>query len=365
MRKSNDPLFRLLYWISIGLTVFLAVITIVAAFAVRVSPTDSQWIPLLGFGLPILLFANVAACIYWLIRWRCYLWISLLAVVCNYSYIAAMYQYPWHRGELAHNEKTLKLMTFNVGRFAKDNSGMAQRKLPFFMYENRVDILCMQEFAEIGNYNADSLKTLFAQWPYVAIPKPEDKTPILPLAVFSRYPILNYELITYPETPNCSMWFDVDFNGTTIRIFSNHLQTTNVNQSRRQYEKYYQSANSLDANLSFAEGTLALWHSNDIRRAAQANMIHDLVLKSPHPVIVCGDLNSTPSSYVYGRMKGDLKDGFKTAGHGYAGTYRYAKGLMRIDYIFHSPALRPVDYYSTDMDLNSDHNPVLMELDVR
>ena len=43
-------------------------------------------------------------------------------------------------------------------------------------------------------------------------------------------------------------------------------------------------------------------------------------------------------------------------------TYRLAKRLLRIDYIFHSPELRCVSYRSPDWDLCSDHNPVLSEL---
>jgi len=43
-------------------------------------------------------------------------------------------------------------------------------------------------------------------------------------------------------------------------------------------------------------------------------------------------------------------------------TFRYFKRLLRIDYIFHSKEFKGVDYYSPDLDLCSDHNPVVMEV---
>jgi len=96
-----------------------------------------------------------------------------------------------------------------------------------------------------------------------------------------------------------------------------------------------------------------------VKRAAQTDSICHLAIAAPHPVLVCGDFNSLPSSYTYRRLSEFLEDGFKTGGHGYMYTYRYGKRMLRIDYAFHSPELECIDYYSPDLDLCSDHNPVI------
>ena len=70
-------------------------------------------------------------------------------------------------------------------------------------------------------------------------------------------------------------------------------------------------------------------------------------------------------SYTYHHLRKTLKDGFRTAGNGYMYTYRYAKRMLRIDYIFHSPSLKGIEYYSPDLDLCSDHNPVIMEVEIQ
>lgn len=361
---EKKTILSILYRISILLTIIFALTAVIGIFVTKVHPATSGFISFIGVILPIIIFINAIATVYWTIRFRFWAWISLIAVAINYNYISSMYQFSFKSKELAHHEVTLKLATFNVGRFGGDNDGLNQRRIAFFMYEENVDIICMQEFKERGKMQADSLNTLFNAWPYSIVPKAEEGKSILQLAVYSRYPIIDSQLITYENSPNCSMWCDIDFNGKTVRVFNNHLQTTNINQSRGTYNKYYKNANSIDADMHFMMGAGSLYHANEIIRANQADIINKMVKESPYPVIVCGDFNSPPSSYVYGAMKGDLKDGFRTAGHGYGGTYRYFKGLLRIDYIFHSSSLRGINYYSSDMDLGSDHNPVIMEVDI-
>ena len=41
---------------------------------------------------------------------------------------------------------------------------------------------------------------------------------------------------------------------------------------------------------------------------------------SPYKMVICGDFNNTPYSYVYNKIKGDLKDSFEYAGNGFGKT---------------------------------------------
>jgi endonuclease/exonuclease/phosphatase (EEP) superfamily protein YafD len=95
-------------------------------------------------------------------------------------------------------------------------------------------------------------------------------------------------------------------------------------------------------------------------RAQQATMVAEQIAASPYPVIVCGDFNDVPYSYVYKTMLGDLEDGFKECGKGFMFTYRGAKSV-RIDYIFHDKSLDGIDYYKQNLSY-SDHYPVYMEM---
>lgn len=333
--------------ISVIFTIALTALTIIAAFASHVSPATSSIMTFLGLILPLLLLFCIFTSIYWVVRFRFWVFLPLFAILINWSYLSSVIQSPFQTKKVPTTSHSYKIATYNVGRFGKDTSGLMARRVAFYMASEQVDIICFQEFAESSTVTADSISRIFSIWPYTIIPQTEDKASILPLAIYSKYPIIGSKLITFPNTPNCSMWVDIQINERTIRVFNNHLQTTGVNQSR----------GNLDTGAF-------LYSVNDIVRAKQAEYVSQLIEESPHPVLVVGDLNSPPSSYTYRTMKSSLKDGFRSAGHGFGYTYRYFKRLLRIDYIFHSPSIKAIDYYSPDLDYGSDHNPVIMEIEL-
>lgn len=361
-------LYRLFYYISILLTGILAGITIVGAFAGSTSPDSSKLIPFIGLALPVLLLANFAIAIYWAIRWRYWVLIPLIAIFCNWSYLSRVFQFPFFSSSSEPKEKMatyipgiLTVATYNADSFNNEHTGYSCKEIASHMRRLKADILCFQEFGINDEFNMDSLHVALSDWPYHYIPSSPAGQPLLQLAVFSRYPIKEEHLIIYPDSKNCSLWCDIEINGRMIRIFNNHLQTTEVSRNKRKLETELRKDDSQRverAALTLVDGL----YENFRKRSVQANLLQQLIAASPHPVIVCGDFNSLPSSYVYHTVKGDkLKDGFQTSGHGYMYTFRYFKHLLRIDYILHSPEIKSTDYFSPDWDY-SDHKPVVMRV---
>ena len=96
-------------------------------------------------------------------------------------------------------------------------------------------------------------------------------------------------------------------------------------------------------------------------RVGQAQMVATEVQNSRHPVLLCGDFNDVPYSYVYNTMLGNMVDGFRECGSGWMYTFR-GKKRVRIDYIFHDQSIRGVDYYRLSDLSYSDHYPVFMKI---
>lgn len=326
------------------------------------SPELSVVYPFINLLLPVLLVANLAYLLYWAIRWKCWLFIPVLAIAGSWSYLDAIYQFG-SKQSATHAGKTLTVATYNVDSFQDEGMGYSCKSIARYMKEQQVDVVCMQEFGTNKFFTLDSVKHAFAAWPYVYIPSAEKD--LLQLALFSKYPLADSALITYGNSNNCSLWCDIEVHGKRIRIFNNHLQTTNVSQNRRRLEKEM-AKDELGGDLT-EQAALRLvdaMHQNFVIRARQADTLRTYIEQSPYPLLVCGDLNSVPSSYTYHKVKGEnLLDGFQTCGKGYMYTYRYLKRVLRIDYIFHSKELKGLKYYSPDMDY-SDHNPVLMQVEL-
>lgn len=113
----------------------------------------------------------------------------------------------------------------------------------------QADILCFQEFGINDEFGVDSIAAVLSDWPYYYIPISPEGKHLLQLAVFSRYPIKEENLIVYPDSKNCSLWCDIEINGRIIRLFNNHLQTTEVSQNKRKLEKGLRTDDSQGWNV--------------------------------------------------------------------------------------------------------------------
>jgi endonuclease/exonuclease/phosphatase family metal-dependent hydrolase len=346
-------------------TLLLALSAIIASYAGYQHPSGSAFLPTLGLLMPGLLIANVAAALMWLLftRRKYWLLVPLLAFAFNHNYLSAIFRlHPRPEVPVAANaDGYLKVFTYNVQHFGNEITGFSARELAAYLKKENADILCFQEFNDNKYFPLDSLREVFAHWEHVMLPQGDSLSGILPLAVFSRYPIVNSQFIRFDGSSNSSLYCDVQLPDDTVRIINNHLQTTNVSQNRRRLERGLDDRNNRKRGRLLKEFVSGL-HANEIKRAAQTDRICELIQTSPHPVVVCGDFNSLPSSYTYRRITNLLTDGFRSAGRGYMYTFRYFKHLLRIDYIFHSPGMEGIRYDSPDMDLCSDHNPVMMLL---
>ena len=79
--------------------------------------------------------------------------------------------------------------------------------------------------------------------------------------------------------------------------------------------------------------------------------------KSPHPLLVVGDLNDTPHTYVYSVISKGLQDAFVQKGRGLGITYAGRIPALRIDYIFVQAPFSVLNYRSERKGF-SDHKAI-------
>ncbi|MEG0011481.1 MAG: endonuclease/exonuclease/phosphatase family protein [Muribaculaceae bacterium] len=338
------------YSILVIITIIIAIITIIGGL--YPNPNHSYFLVYIAIGMPAVLLFNLLIAIYWSFRWRFWAIVPIIAILSNWAFLSAMFQF----NSTNKSAYDLKVATYNVHSFNNDYSGYSAKKIANFMQDSNVGILCMQEYSSIGNFNLDSLNLTFNEYyTHSIIPRNNKGTRV---AIYSKYPIINSKYISFKDSHNCAMYCDIKHDNTTIRIFNLHLQSTNFNQDIAIARKQ-----NIDASgaIDIIESSLL---SNAKKRTSQASFIAKLVQKSPYPVILCGDFNAMPSTYEYHTIAQLLSDGFIECGSGYGYTYRNLLKLMRIDYVFTSSKIIGKRYYSASK-VWSDHNPVLMEMSLK
>lgn len=337
-------------------TFLLSGFTFFGLFGGNVPPAGNTARAMLVYVLPLLIIANLIMLVYWLLRRRWH-WatIPFVTVLCCIPYSGTIYQFR-SLDKQDHNKSGIMIATYNVARFNNETTGFIAQDIFAQMKKQNVDVLCMQEYNDVSGdkKNSDSYKEYY---PYMAKGK-ED------MVIYSRYPISDSKVIEFEETNNSAMWADININGQQFRVVNAHLETTGINRTLRKAGKLQMQGADVESNrllrAIYGNYTMGMMvragQAITIRNELQMNKDEDRAM------IICGDFNDVPYSFVYNTMLGDdFVDGFKECGSGWMYTYR-GKKSVRIDYIFHDKSLKGLTYYKQDLSY-SDHYPVFMKIE--
>ena len=339
--------------IIVTITILMAALSVYASQGRFFDPQIHVFASLLGLFIIIIIIVNLFLTFYWASKLKAWSFVSIATILLFTPYITTMYQISF-KTPPPYNERDICIATYNVSSFNYADKYIKNfQNISFMFGEKDPDIICFQEIWFDKLLSLDSISQ-FLEMPYYAIGK--NGLGVKDIAIFSKYPIKYTEDQVYENTHNGSMFCDIQFKNKTIRIVNCHLQTTNFNQKKEEVRKLKQ----IFQPRVFAKAVQNIYKTisnNSKFRSKQALRINYIVKKSPYPTIVCGDINETPSSFVYVKVKSDLKDGFKYAGKGFGATYKKLFGILRVDYIFHSSDFKCVNYLIEKINY-SDHYPV-------
>ena len=268
---------------------------------------------------------------------------------------------------------SLRIMTFNVRLFDlyqwKTEKKYKTRSRIFKMIgEQNPDILCMQEYysnKEKGFDVKDTLKKVDSlNFSYISNFKAFDGEKEWGMAIYSKYPLFNKQRITFLNSLNNYFQFaDFAKGHDTVRIFNIHFESIHFGQEdylfmndlsnpHPERQDFFELINKIYLKLGIAFS----------RRAEQVEIVKRYVSLSPYPVVLCGDFNDTPASFVYNKIIEEMADSFCESGSGLSSTYPNLFIPLRIDYILHSKqSLKSIHYEVINEDL-SDHFPVTTTL---
>lgn len=353
-------LFIIINWIC-------ALLLFSATLAGSVNPHTFIGFSFLSYIYFPLLLINVAFVICWLCMGSKQFLISAIAIVLRWGLVTSFFQVGGKDNAPTDNVRDLRVMSFNMhhfyGPYYVDNTeeimNQEERAHAFLslLREMQPDVMCLQEFLPYTNGHEvdvrDSLKEMGYRYYAAAAPQYGHSASIL----WSRYPIVSTQLID----TTCKVRADVALGGDTLRIFSVHLNSYKLtNDDHQELEQITRGEGDKESSRQ----VLRKFRKTILAHADEWDVLSPLIQESPYPVIVAGDFNDTPASYIYRRISSTLKDCYREHGKGFGTTYHGKFPAFRIDYIFHDEQLNSLSYKRIISDI-SDHYMIVADLELK
>lgn len=370
--------FLKLFWkyifrISIGLNILVALFLIGAVLAWYVAPSKIIAFSFLGLAFGAILFVNFLFVLLWIFarKWKC-LGIQVLFLICCYVPITTYFPISFSTPEDEISSDSFKILSYNIRSFNWWTGDKAKNN-PIFEYilEQNPDIICLQEFSaekkttKNGGLSLAEIDERFRDYKFKDFynSRNNDATVQYGLAIYSKYPILRKEQVHMLSTFNGGIVYELEIKGRKVTLANIHMESNRItSDDKKLYSDFLRKRNDVQLT-EVAHNIKDRMSASFTKREFQVGQINKaLDLFNNETVVVCGDFNDTPISYVYKNVKGNLVDSFVESGSGLGITYNENMFLFRIDYIFHSENLKAYNFRVGDRKI-SDHYPVWTTLE--
>lgn len=287
--------------------------------------------------------------------------IPLLALLPSFFFIGRYIRFPMD--ETVEKTPSLKIMTYNVGRFALngDDAGPGARgrcadSIFAFIREADADIVCLQEFRlgekqDLRKYLAGKLKGYDVQ--YYIFPEAGGSFGNVTL---SRVPVVGKGKLRFDGSANLAIYTDHKIGKRSFRVYNCHFESYNIS-----FAGLVRALVNADEHVF--EETGSKMKRSLRKRPEQVDQVLNHMEHSPLESFVCGDFNDNPMSYTYYRMTRGRKDAFVEAGRGFGATYSFLWPMLRIDYVLYPERYEAVSHEIPRVGY-SDHYPVITEIKI-
>lgn len=334
-----------------------AALLLLSYMSMFVNPAKVWLMNIMGLLFIPLSIINLVLCIYAATKKSKAFIIPLISLLPCVFLVGRYIQISDNRKAHELSEKNIKIVTYNVGRFASaDNIKSCTECIDsVFSYLSTIDadVICLQEF--FSSQRQDVAKYINKYLPkyYSTYYLFTSKYGVFGNVTLSRYPVLNKGKILFEDSKNLAIYTDFSKNGKDFRVYNCHLESYAISLSSL--------TQVLRGNKDVYNKTETKMRRSITRRPIQVDQILRHIENCSKPSFVCGDFNDNPISNNYFRIKKGRKDTFLCAGYGFGASYRALWPMLRIDYIFCPDSFKPCLHLTPKIKY-SDHYPVIAEL---
>lgn len=352
------------------INVILALCLFASSLAAKADPEKYWWLAMTGLGFPALLFANLIFVLLWAILWRRYIFISLVAILAGWTSVDSLLPGSVFGKPPNAPPGAIRVMSYNVHHFYGNSKGSTlsipeiRERMTGFISGRQADIVCIQEFYAVGEDHNGALNRFaisigFDNHYFRNYRDFWNKKKIVAIATFTRYPVIDTGYFRIDEGVLFGIYTDLLIGQDTVRVYNLHLESNRFGDDDYSFMSSLTDPKKETTNITNNSKRM-LWkiRRGFVTRARQVRQLMAHIKSCPYPVIVTGDLNETPASYVYHKLTDDLSDAYSETGTNFfENTFSGQLPFFRIDYILYSDDFSALNYEKIDVDL-SDHFPI-------
>lgn len=346
--------------------IILLVFNILAAIALlsttlagAIAPSSSILPSVLAYGFLPMLLLNIVLLIVWLVMGRWEFLISAGTILVRFSYLGLFFQIggTTEVPPAVEHPGMVTLMSYNLHMFGgngfesvpKDSNALAFFTL---LHEHQPDLLCLQEYSSVHGAT-DSLAAMGYTYRFGS--RGGETTPH-GTVVFSRLPITFVKRIDQQK-----VLVELEKNDRRFRLCCVHMDSYSFDlENRNDIEemRHGRFDSTSHRTLSKAKETV-LKHEEEWN-----TMLYPLIRDCSLPLILAGDMNDIPSSWLYSQITNYFDDTYRDEGSGFGSTYNGSFPRFRIDMVFHNDGFSTLSYHRLSSDI-SDHYPLLVSLELK
>jgi len=357
----------------------MKIVTIVSLISLLLSylsplvhPETVEILPFFGLVYPVIILVILLLLIYWSFRKSRWAFVILGFIVLGGNLHFRTFAFTLSEYEAPENATKWKIMSYNVRLFDAYNANVEQRNsnrdsILSYIQTQDPDVICFQEFYHQDKPTSFSTRDTLIQllgmehcherYSHKRINRQN-----FGICMLSKYPMIaegDVAFENFASTDNYAIFVDIVKGKDTLRIYNIHLQSIKLQQ--RDYALFgdnNKQAGEKKSTLRLLYEKLTIAYPT---RAEQARRVVEHMESSPYPVVICGDFNDTPMSYVYNQFNKLLIDSYRETSFGLGRTYVGKVPAGRIDYIFHTPNLQSGNFHIQERAF-SDHRAIQCEI---
>lgn len=326
-------------------------------------PTDGWVAGFMMMSFPAVVLVHLVSIPVWFAVERKKAMLPLVMFVAAGLFLSRTYAFGGADDEPAEisDKRKFSVMSYNVHVFQKfsewwTESGRKEiKEMKAWVGDSGADILCLAEYYDEDGTIFDSGNYLRKKgYKHAAyFNRRKYGKSYWGLVILSKHPIVAARDTVF-EAQNGMIQADIKVGRDTVRVIGLHLYSMTLGLSKLVSQK------EMDGIETESRITLRKMKNGFKQRAEEFTAVQQWVKASPYPVLVCGDFNEVPYSYIYGTLRKSFRNSFEEKGKGFGFSFNHLPYFIRIDHQFYDDSRLSVHDFTTYSNIRySDHYPIM------